>query len=203
MYTAVTFKSNIITCKKDLVKKKSELVFPSELDDTWIKNTVKPFLKKPKLLYVGRARVEKGIFSLINIFDEIKKDFELSIVSKNERFKKNTNNKISFLDYETDVSNLIRIYDNHNISILPSFTEAHPKVVDESLARERPVIIFEELDQKIQNRYGIFVSKRNAESLCQTVEFVMNNYSNIQESIKKNKLPTKKEFISQLKKILI
>ena len=47
---------------------------------------------------------------------------------------------------------MIKIYDNHNILILPSFTEAHPKVVDEALARERPVIIFEDLNQKIQNR---------------------------------------------------
>ena len=188
--------------KKFSKKKKSELVFPSELDDSWIKNTVKPKLNKPKLLYVGRARVEKGIFSLINIFDEIKKDFELSILGKNDRFNKKTNSKISFLNYETDVLNLIKIYDNHNISILPSITEAHPKVVDESLARERPVIIFEELNKKIQDRNGIFVSKRDAESLCQTVDFIMNNYSNIQESIKKNKLPTKKEFISRLTKIL-
>lgn len=203
MYTVVTFKSEIITCQKNLVKKKSELVFPSELDDSWIKNTVKPKLNKPKLLYVGRARVEKGIFSLINIFDEIKKDFELSILGKNDRFNKKTNSKISFLNYETDVLNLIKIYDNHNISILPSITEAHPKVVDESLARERPVIIFEELNKKIQDRNGIFVSKRDAESLCQTVDFIMNNYSNIQESIKKNKLPTKKEFISRLTKILV
>ena len=59
---------------------------------------------------------------------------------------------------------------------MPSITEAHPKVVDESLARERPVIIFEELNKKIQDRNGIFVSKRDAESLCQTVDFIMNNF---------------------------
>ena len=49
---------------------------------------------------------------------------------------------------------LIKIYDNHNIFILPSFTEAHPKVIDESLARLRPVIIFEEIKHIIQNRKG-------------------------------------------------
>ena len=38
------------------------------------------------------------------------------------------------------------MYDAHNIFILPSFTEAHPKVVDESLARMRPVIIFEDVN---------------------------------------------------------
>ena len=108
----------------------------------------------------------------------------------------------SELTFENNISNLIKIYDNHNMLILPSFTEAHPKVVDEALARERPVIIFEELNQKIKNRQWIFVSKRNADSLSQTIEFIMKNYLKIQEDIKKNILPTKQEFVSQMTKIL-
>ena len=104
--------------------------------------------------------------------------------------------------FEGDTSTLIKIYDNHNILILPSFTEAHPKVVDESLARKRPVIIFEELRNKIQNRYGVFVSERNVSSLSQTIKLIMDDYSNIQENMKKNILPTKKEFIEQMTRIL-
>ena len=64
------------------------------------------------------------------------------------------------------------------------------------------MIIFEEIDHVIQNRYGIFVSKRNAKSLSQTIEFIMKNYINIQESMKKNKLPTRKEFIEQMTQLL-
>ena len=85
---------------------------------------------------------------------------------------------------------------------MPSYTEAHPKVVDESLARKRPVIIFEELKNKIQNRYGVFVSERNASSLTKTIELIMKDYKNIQENMRKNNLPTKKYFIDQLTKIL-
>ena len=201
MYVVVTFKSNIIICQKGLTKKKSTLISPSELDENWIKNTKKPLLNKPRLLYVGRIKVEKGIFSLIKIFDDIKIDAELSILGKTDELKTN-NNKINLFNFEYNVSELIKVYDNHNILILPSFTEAHPKVVDESLARERPVIIFEELNQKIQNRHGIFVSKRNAKSLSQTIEFIMKNYSDIQKGMKKNILPTKQEFISQMINIL-
>ena len=202
MYTFVIFKSNIITCQKRLVKKKNyELVFPSELDINWVKNTTKPLLNKPKLLYVGRIKIEKGVFSLFKIFNEMTTDVELSIVGNTKDLKTN-NKKINFFGFENDVSGLIKIYDNHNITILPSFTEAHPKVVDESLARARPVIIFEEITHVIQNRYGLFVSKRNAKSLSETIDFIMNNYSNIQENMKKNKLPTKQEFISQFTQIL-
>ena len=202
MYTLVTFKSNIIICQKRLVKNKNyDLVFPSELDINWLKNTIRPSLNKPKLLYVGRIKVEKGVFSLFKIFDKMSIDAELSIVgnTKNLELK---NKKINFFGFKNTVSALIKTYDNHNITILPSFTEAHPKVVDESLARARPVIIFEEINHVIQNRYGLFVSKRNAKSLSETIDFIMNNYSNIQENMKKNKLPTKQEFISQITQIL-
>ena len=202
MYTFVMFKSNIITCQKRLVKKKNyDLVFPSELDINWLKNTTKPLLDKARLLYVGRIKVEKGVFSLFKIFDKMSIDAELSIVrnTKNLELK---NKKINFFGFKNTVSALIKTYDNHNITILPSFTEAHPKVVDESLARVRPVIIFEEINHIIQNRYGIFVSKRNVKSLSVTIEFIMRNYTNIQESMKKNRLPTKQEFISQFTQIL-
>ena len=202
MYISVTFKSKIITCQKKLVKKENyDLVFPSELDINWLRNTAKPLLDKPRLLYVGRIKVEKGVFSLFKIFDEMTNDVELSIVGNTEDLKTN-NKKINFFGFENDVSALIKTYDNHNITILPSFTEAHPKVVDESLARARPVIIFEEINHIIQNRHGIFVSKRNAKSLSETIKFIMSNYSNIRENMEKNKLPTKQEFILQMAKIL-
>ena len=202
MYTFVTFKSNIITCQKRLVKNKHyNLVFPSELDTNWLKNITKPLLDKPRLLYVGRIKVEKGVFSLFKIFDEMTNDVELSIVGNTEDLKTN-NKKINFFGFKENVSALIKTYDNHNITILPSFTEAHPKVVDESLARGRPVIIFEEINHIIQNRQGIFVSKRNAKSLSETIKFIMSNYSNIRENMEKNKLPTKQEFILQMAQIL-
>jgi len=202
MFKIVTFESNIITCQKKLfTKRKSDIVFPSELNSLWLENIKNPPLDKPRLLYVGRAKVEKGTFSLLKIFDKITIDCHLSIVGKIENEHLN-NNKVNYIGHGYDASELIKIYDNHNISILPSFTEAHPKVIDESLARTRPVIIFEEIKHIIQNRKGIFVSQRNVKSLLETIEFIMKNYISIQESMKENKLPTKKEFISQMNKIL-
>jgi hypothetical protein len=54
----------------------------------------------------------------------------------------------------------------------------------------------------IQSRRGVFVAKRNAKSLMEIIKFIMNNYQNIQNEMKKNNLPTKKEFISKMTKIL-
>ncbi len=205
MFKIVTFKSEVITCQERLfTKRKSHIVFPSELNSLWLKNTKKPLLDKPRILYVGRMKVEKGIFSLTNILDEIEMDFTFTIVGGGAyKFPKIIKNKkIIFSQFINETNTLIDVYDNHNIFILPSFTEAHPKVVDESLARSRPVIIFEEINHIIQNRKGIFVSKRDKKALVETINFIMKNYSDIQESMSKNKLPTKKEFVSQMTNIL-
>ena len=118
-----------------------------------------------------------------------------------ENFKYD-NPKVNFIGHGYTAPDLIKIYDNHNIFILPSFTEAHPKVIDESLARMRPVIIFEDIKHIIQNKKGIFVSKRNAASLEETINFIIKNYNNIQESMNKNNLPTKKDFILNLGNVL-
>jgi len=202
MYKIATFRTNIITCQKRLfIKEKSNVVFPSEINSFWINNRQKSLLDKPRLLYVGRVKVEKGVFSLLQIFDQMEIDTELSIVGRAENVN-SKNNKVSFVGPVYDSVTLIKIYDNHNIFILPSFTEAHPKVIDESLARLRPVIIFNEISHIIQNRKGIFVSKRNIKSFLETINFIMKNYQNIQESMLENKLPTKQEFISQMSNIL-
>jgi len=202
MFLVVTFKSNIISCQERLfTKRKSDIVFPSELDSLWFKNLKKPDLQKPKLLYVGRVKIEKGIFSLLKIFEQISKDINLSILGKQDKKILYTKN-VSYIGHGYESLDLIKIYDEHNIFILPSFTEAHPKVIDESLARERPVIVFEEIKHIIQNRKGIFVSKRNAKSLEETINFIINNYAQIQESMKKNRLPTKQEFFLKMSNIL-
>ena len=72
----------------------------------------------------------------------------------------------------------------------------------ESLARNRPVIIFDEIKHVIGNKKGIFVSKRNYESLLKTINEIKNNYQIIQNEIKKNKLPTNKEFIKEMGNII-
>jgi len=202
MFKMITFKGNIISCQERLFKKnKSKIVFPSELDSLWLENTQVAPLDKPRLLYIGRLKIEKGIFSFLKIFEKIAIDIHLSIVGRLENVKLN-NKKINYIGHGYDALSLIKIYDNHNIFILPSFTEAHPKVIDEALARLRPVIIFEEIKHVIQNREGIFVSKRNIKSLIETINFIMANYNNIQKSMLKNTLPTKKNFIMQMTNIL-
>ena len=202
MFKVVTFKSNIISCQEQLfTKRKSHIVFPSEINSLWLENKKEPQLDIPRLLYVGRIKVEKGIFSLIKILKKVNLDFQLAITGE-ENKKGLESKKIIFYPFQNETISLINIYDKCNIFILPSFTEAHPKVIDESLARERPVIIFEDIKHIIQNREGIFVSKRDTDSLLKKINYIMKNYSKIQKSMSKNNLPTKKNFIESMCSIL-
>ena len=72
----------------------------------------------------------------------------------------------------------------------------------ESLARRRPVVIFEDIDHVIEKKKGIFVSKRNFLDLFKTLNFIKDNYNSIQNDLRKNYLPTHKEFIRDLIKFI-
>ena len=56
----------------------------------------------------------------------------------------------------------------------------------------------DEINHVIQNRKGVFISQRNVKSLTFTIKYIMKNYFEIQKSMMKNNLPTRKKFISDL-----
>jgi glycosyltransferase involved in cell wall biosynthesis len=201
MFIIVTIFSNLISCRKYILKgRKGKVISPSQLDSIWLRQPKILEIKNFKLLYVGRIRIEKGIFSLANLIKN-KRDISLTILGaekgtiyninqSNIKIHQNQNNKIK----------LIKLYDEHNVFVLPSFTEGHPMVLLEALARRRPVIIFEEIKHVIGDKKGIFVSKRNFLSFLETLNYIKKNHKKIQKDMKKNKLPTNKEFIQKFVK---
>ena len=86
--------------------------------------------------------------------------------------------------------------------ILPSFTEGQPYVVDESLVRRRPVLIFEDIAHIIKGRKGIFVSKRNLYSFIETTKFIMTNYIKIQKDIEQNNFPLEKDMFKEISNVV-
>ena len=205
MFFIISKISNFISVRKYILRDENgEIVAPSQLNSNWFKDTKKVNSNEIKLLYVGRIRKEKGIFSLIKILKESKKKISLSIVGAENNFDKfNFPENIKIFEIENNETNLIKYYDDHNIFILPSFTEGHPMVLLEALARLRPVIVFKDIDHVIEDKKGIFVAERNIESLVEKIEFIKKNYESIQEEMKKNKLPTKQEFLESLINIIV
>ena len=203
MFSILSLISNLISCRSYILKgRKGEIVSPSQLDSEWFNNIKEKKIESIKLLYVGRIRVEKGIFSLIKLIKE-KNNISLTVVGE-EKNTVNTihQNNVIVKKNENNKEKLIKFYDDHDIFILPSFTEGHPMALLEALARRRPAIVFDEIKHVIGDNKGIFVSKRNYESLLDVINNIKNNYQKIQEEMKQNNLPTNKEFIKQMVNII-
>ena len=109
---------------------------------------------------------------------------------------------VNVLKIINDKKELIKLYDNNNITILPSYTEGYPMVILESLSRLRPVIVFKDIEHVAENMNGVFVSNRDYQNLLEKIKYIINNYNSIQEGMKSNKLPSNEAFINQLKEIL-
>ena len=54
-----------------------------------------------------------------------------------------------------------------------------------SLARKRPIIIFEEISYVKQGKFGVFISKRDEKSLGKLIKNIIKNYSDIQLEMEK------------------
>ena len=203
MFSILSLISNLISCRSYILKgRKGEIVSPSQLDSEWFNNIKEKKIESIKLLYVGRIRVEKGIFSLIKLIKE-KNNISLTVVGEEKNTVNTINqNNVIVKKNENNKEKLIKFYDDHDIFILPSFTEGHPMALLEALARRRPVIVFDEIKHVIGDKKGIFVSKRNYESLLDVINNIKNNYQKIQEEMKQNNLPTNKEFIKQMVNII-
>ena len=203
MFSLTSLVSNLISCRNYILKgKKGKVIYPSQLDSVWFKKTKIQEVKNFQLLYVGRIRVEKGIFSLASLIKN-KRDISLTIVGaeKNTSYKINQSN-INIQLTQSNKARLIKYYDDHNIFILPSFTEGHPMVLLEALARRRPVIVFDEIEHVIGDKKGIFVAKRNFLNFFGILNHIKKNYKKIQKDMMKNKLPTNKEFIEEFVKAI-
>ena len=203
MFSITCSISNLISCRDYILRgKKGKIVSPSQLDSVWLRQPKNTDIKNFKLLYVGRLRVEKGIFALSELIRN-KRDISLTIIGA-EKGNSNIINQsnIKIFPTQNNKSKLIKYYDDHNIFILPSFTEGHPMVLLESLARRRPVVIFDEIKHVIGDKKGIFVSKRNFLSFLGTLNNIKKNYKKIQKDMKKNNLPTNKEFIDRFIKLI-
>lgn len=201
MFYFITKKLKIISCSNNFTKVQSDIiVHPSELNSIWFdrKNSEKQYYTD--FLYVGRFKKDKGSFYLVKIFKNILKNYNLTIVGNDKESipEKYIAKNINYKDSVSNIDELIKVYDSTKIFILPSFIEGFPKVISESLARLRPVIIFEEIQYVVNEREGIFVCKRDEKSLIDTITFILKNYTDIQKKIEQNYFYTKENFKKEI-----
>lgn len=206
MYKAVTAYAEVMVCHERLhTKCQSKLITASRLEEDWFQDRQLARLDKPRLLYVGRLSAEKGVLDFINMFEGLDLDADLSVVGDGkdlQAMSSISSERVHFMGYVSGNQALIDIYDQHNIMVLPSYTEAHPHVLDEALARHRPVIVFEDIAYVVQGKKGVFVAKRNPQSLLQTIHAIIQNYVNISVAMSQNALPTRQSMIKQIASVI-
>ncbi len=188
----------VISVNKNIKTSKTKyFITPSELDKKWFQKIKLSTTDIPKLLFLGRFKKEKGVYSLIELFQNLKFKFKLTIAGVNNYPSKKIKN-VKFIKELSNQKKIINLYDNHNIFILPSYTEGSPKVILESLVRKKPVIIFEDIKHVKTTYKGVFISKRDSINLKKTINYILKNYSKIQKEMRKNTLITKKQFQKKL-----
>ena len=138
---------------------------------------------------------------VISEFSQLPENIKLTLVGNGDLIQ-TQNNRIKIVSFVNKECELINKYDSSNIVVLPSFTEAHPKVVDEALSRLRPVIIFDDISYIVSDRKGVFVAKRNLRSFNRVILNIKENHVLIEKEIKKNILPKKNSFLIELQKII-
>jgi glycosyltransferase involved in cell wall biosynthesis len=158
-------------------------------------------MNKINIFYVGRIKIEKGIYSLLELFLKLSNNIHLTVVGSGDLIKVR-HPRIKILKFINNETSLIKIYDKNNILILPSYTESYSKVIDESLSRFRPVILFDDIKYIIGKRFGVFSVKRDYRHLQKKINFIIDNYSAIHKKIIQNRLPTRSQFLNDLIKIL-
>lgn len=200
MFSVIKKYLKIISCSKNFTNVDVEkIVHPSELNSIWFKENKKKNYNTD-FLYIGRFKKDKGSMYLAKQFKNFFPDYKLTIVGTDKKYisEKFYSKNIKYVGSISNVNKLMNFYDQSRIFILPSYIEGFPKVISESLARLRPVIIFEEIKYVIHARKGIFICERNEKSLRKTITYIIKNYTKIQKQIKKNYFFTKKNFMGEL-----
>lgn len=141
-----------------------------------------------KFLYVGRLSEEKNLEQIINIFNKIP-NLKLTIVGYGpleKKLKNIANCNIEFLG-KVENKNLSRIYQEHDVFILPSKSEPWGLVVEEALYNGKPVIV--------SNRVGC-----HTEIIQENIHGYICNIDEDEELVNKIKLISKIEVYNAIRK---
>jgi glycosyltransferase involved in cell wall biosynthesis len=223
--------TKIIYCSKKSVdfhenhhfysKNKSSLVYNGYSDNVYyplkkIRSNfrTKNLIKKSDIIigYAGRYSKQKNIFSMLNAFSKITKNYNniylymvgRSISSKNKElitYVKNLNikDKVYFLNEQ---KNLLEFYNGIDFLLLTSHSESFPNVVAESMLCSTPVLSSNAgCAKKIINNNGFIMFNNDSSSILRSLNktiYIFRYKKKEWTSLKKNcRLQIKKNFSIQ------
>lgn len=173
--------------KNDILSK--TFVIPSGIDEFWFENTNMPKKLKSKekisLLHVGAINKRKNILTTLKVVELLKKkgyDITFTVVGKvvdNEVYE--IIQKSNFVNYVSPKpkEELLRIYRESHIFVMPSITETFGLVYPEAMSQGLPVIYTKEqgFDGHFDDgEVGYRVNCFQVEELSNKIEEIINDY---------------------------
>jgi glycosyltransferase involved in cell wall biosynthesis len=190
--------------KNDIINKSR--VVPNGIDDYYFENEAKPKTLNPttpiRFVQVGKIiPLKNGVGSVQGIqhfSEKTNKEAEITFVGKKvdtsyaEKIK-NEGNEIATYHEPVSMEELVEIYRQHDIFIMPSFSETFGLVYPEAMSQGLPVIYTK--GQGFDGQYedghvGYPVNADDPEDIAEKIELIVNNY----EAISKNVLEAYKKF---------
>lgn len=175
---------------REIIQKKSHII-PNGIDDFWFKNPTNSensLGSAIKLIYAGRIDRNKNIQTTqkaMTLLRERGYDVSLTVVGKvaDEKIYSIIKSDAYTECLSAQPKEALRdLYLNHNIFVMPSFTESFGLVYAEAMSQGLPVIYSE--GQGFDNQFpegtvGYHVCSHDAESVADGIEKVIANFSDI------------------------
>ncbi len=185
--------------------------YDQELDNELIKKNN----GRISLLYLSNIMVSKGIFELIDAFEQLTKkndniilniageylaDDYMTIKQIKNKFedKISQNNKIKYLG-KIFGNDKIKLLQGSDIFILPSYKEAFPISIIEAMASSNAVVVTSQkyISEVLTGKNGVLIQKGSVESLVNGIEFLINDKQNLKKIQNHNKQEAQKKFSKQ------
>ena len=171
-------------------------IIPNGIDDFWLGNEAEtPKMsdaKTLKLVYAGRIDKNKNIPTTQKAMEILRKegyDVTLTVVGKvadKAEFDKIAQDNFTSYIPNQKKEELLKIYREHDVFVMPSFTESFGLVYAEAMSQGLPVVYSagQGFDGQFKDgKVGYSVDAHSAESVAEGIKKVLKNYSAISAEV--------------------
>lgn len=141
----------------------------------------KPLPEKDMFLMIARLLYEKGVFEFCEAAEIVKKkypDARFCILGAEDTIKTKDLEKYSAVEYLGTTQNILSVYEQCSVYVLPSYREGMPRTILEALSVGRPIITTDTNGCKetvVDSLNGFLIPIKNIETLAEKMELFIGN----------------------------
>lgn len=193
-YKNIQIRECLTTFQFEQLKDKIKII-PNGVNDFWIKNR---YLNESRssncleILFVGKLRENKNCSALIKACKLLKEkglDFQLTIVGEGylkEKLQEEAKGlKVRFLGFISDNEQLLKVYRESNLLVVPSFKESFGLVYVEAMTQGLPIIYTkgQGFDGNFEEGVvGFSVMPNEYEKIAEAIQKINENYNEISKN---------------------